>query len=302
MVSRTKLSPTGPELSRIVYGSWRLLEDQPTAQDVNRRLGHCLDAGITTIDTAEIYGGYRVEAMLGEALALTPGLRSKLEIVTKSGIYIPHASAPKRRVAFYDASAAQLTKSVEESLRLLRTDRMELFLVHRPDWLTSVDDTADGLNRLLKSGKILNAGVSNYSHTQFAALSDRMDQPLVTNQVEFSLLHMAPLFDGTFDQCQARRIRPMAWSPLAGGRLFDASNEAAARIAKEAALIAPKYGNATIEQLAYAWVLSHPAKPLALLGTNKLDRIKSGAQADSIVLEREDWFALWVAAQGHGIP
>lgn len=286
----------------MVYGSWRLLDDQPTAQDVNRRLHHCLEVGITTIDTAEIYGGYRVEAILGEALSLTPGLRDKLELVTKSGIYIPHKSAPQRRVAYYDASAARLTSSVEQSLRLLKTDRVELFLVHRPDWLTSVDDTAEGLNRLTEAGKIRSAGVSNYSHGQFAALSSRVDQPLATNQVEFSLLNMAPIYDGTFDQCQTERIRPMAWSPLAGGRLFDGTNEVSARIAKEAALIAPKYGNATLEQLAYAWVLAHPAKPLALLGTNRLDRINSGAEAETIVLEREDWFALWVAAQGHGIP
>lgn len=302
MVSRTKLTPRGPELSCIVYGSWRLLEDQPTAQDVNRRLQRCLELGITTIDTAEIYGGYRVEALLGEALALTPGLVGKLEIVTKSGIYIPHKTAPQRRTAFYDASAARITASVEQSLRLLGTERLDLFLVHRPDWLTSIDDTAEGLNNLVKSGKIGSAGVSNYSHTQFSALSDRMDQPLVTNQVEFSLLHMAPIYDGTFDQCQALGVPPMAWSPLAGGRLFDVGNDAAARIASEAARLAPKYGNATLEQLAYAWVLAHPARPIVLLGTNKNDRIDAGARANEIVLEREDWFALWVAAHGHGIP
>ena len=113
---------------------------------------------------------------------------------------------------------------------------------------------------------------------------------------------MEPIFDGTFDQCQAMRLHPMAWSPLAGGSLFQAGHEAAERIAKEAALIGPKYGNATLEQLAYAWVLAHPARPLALLGTNKLERITSGAQADAIALAREDWFAMWVAAQGHGIP
>lgn len=302
MVSRIKLAQTGPYFSRIVYGSWRLLDDNPTAQEVNRRLHHCLDLGITTIDTAEIYGGYRVEAMLGEALALTPGLRDRLEIVSKAGIYIPHKTAPQRRVAFYDASAAQMTKSVEESLRLMGTDRLDLFLVHRPDWFTAVDDTAEGLNRLVKAGKIRSAGVSNYSPSQFAALSTRMDTPLATNQVEFSLLRMEPIFDGTFDQCQAMRLHPMAWSPLAGGSLFQAGHEAAERIAKEAALIGPKYGNATLEQLAYAWVLAHPARPLALLGTNKLERITSGAQADAIALAREDWFAMWVAAQGHGIP
>jgi predicted oxidoreductase len=302
MSKRLKISPAGPELSRLVYGTWRTLSGDPTPQEVNARLERCVELGITTIDTAQIYGGYRVEAMLGRALALSPGLRSKLEIITKSGIYIPHSSAPDRQVAHYDSTSSRLIQSVEESLTLMQTEHLDLFLIHRPDWLTSVDDTAEGLNKLLASGKIRSAGVSNYTPSQFSALSSRMDQPLATNQVEFSLLHMDPIFDGTFDQCQSLHMAPMAWSPLAGGKIFDGSIEASARIAKVAAQIGPKYGDATLEQIAYAWVLAHPARPLALLGTNKIDRIVSGAEAASIVLEREDWFALWVAAKGHGIP
>ncbi|MEO8245310.1 MAG: aldo/keto reductase [bacterium] len=302
MIARTKLTPNGPEFSRVVYGTWRMLDDGSTAQDVNGRLLRCLDLGITTIDTAEIYGGYAVEAVLGEALALSPGLRDKVELITKSGIYIPHKTAPGVRVGHYDATAARLKQSVETSLNLLGTDQLDLFLVHRPDWLTSVDDTAEGLNRLLKSGKIRSVGVSNYSATQFAALSSRMDQPLATNQVEFSLLHMDPVYDGVFDQCQAEHVQPMAWSPLAGGSLFDQASPAGARLVREAATLAPKYGNATLEQLAYAWVMAHPANALPIVGTNKISRIESAAAAANITLSREDWYALWVAAKGHGIP
>ena len=302
MISRTALSANAPEFSRLVYGTWRMLDDGATAQDVNRRLHRCVELGITTIDTAEIYGGYAVEEVLGQAIALTPGLRGKLELISKSGIYIPHKTAPGVRVGHYDASGQRLVKSVERSLQLLRTERIELFLVHRPDWLTHVDDTAEGLNQLVASGKVANVGVSNYSPSQFAALSSRMAQPLVTNQVEFSLLHMDPIFDGTFDQCQEKANHPMAWSPLAGGKLFDPSHEAAIRLAKEAAILAPRYGNATLEQLAYAWVMAHPSAPFALVGTNRIDRIDSAAAAAEITLSREDWFALWVAAKGHGIP
>jgi predicted oxidoreductase len=302
MIARTRISPDGPEFSRMVYGTWRMLDAGSTAQTVNARLLRCLDLGITTIDTAEIYGGYAVEELLGQALALSPGLRDKLEIITKSGIYIPHMTAPAVRVGHYDASAARLIRNVERSLRLLGTDHLDLFLVHRPDWYTSIDDTAEGLNQLRASGKIRSAGVSNYSPTQFAALSSRMDKPLVTNQVEFSLLHMDPIFDGTFDQCQTSRVSPMAWSPLAGGRLFDGAVEAAVRLAREAAILSPKYGGATLEQLAYAWVLAHPARAFPIVGTNKIERIESAAKAAEIVLDREDWFALWVAAKGHGIP
>ena len=302
MMPRTQIAPKGPILSRMVYGTWRMLDDAPSAQDINRRLHLCRDLGITTIDGAEIYGGYAQEAALGAAMALTPGLRDSLELVTKSGIYVPHSTAPGRRVAHYDVTAQRLTTCVDAALKRLGTDRIDVFLVHRPDWLTSIDDTASGLNALVASGKIRSAGVSNYSPAQYAALNSRMDQPLVTNQVEFSLLHMDPIFDGTFDQMQAERVQPMAWSPLAGGRLFDRNTEAAQRLANEAALIAPKYGNASLEQLAYAWIMAHPSRPVPVIGTNRIDRIESAAKAATIILEREDWFGLWVAAKGHGIP
>jgi len=289
-------------LSAMVYGTWRMLDDKPTLQDINRRLNRCVELGITTIDTAEIYGGYQVEAALGAAMALSPGLRDKLAIVTKAGIYVPNDLRPQRKVGFYDASAAQLKKSVEHALRLLGCEQVELFLVHRPDWRTGIEDTAQGLNQLLQEGKIRKAGVSNYSASQFAALNSFMSEPLFTNQVEFHLLRMDPMVDGSFDQCQQHRVRPMAWSPLAGGRLFDASEPAAVRLAQVAAALSPKYGGATLEQLAYAWVMAHPSLPYPVIGTNKIERIESAVKALSIHLEREDWFALWVAAQGRNIP
>jgi predicted oxidoreductase len=302
MIRDNASNAESPSLSAMVYGTWRMLDEQTSLQDINRRLNRCVELGVTTIDTAEIYGGYRVEAALGSAMALSPGLRNKLAIVTKAGIYVPNALSPQRKVGFYDASAAQLRASVEQSLRLLDCEQVELFLVHRPDWLTGIDDTARGLNQLVQEGKIRKAGVSNYSASQFAALNSLMDEPLFTNQVEFHLLRMDPMVDGSFDQCQQHRIRPMAWSPLAGGRLFDANEPAALRLAQVAAALSPKYGDATLEQLAYAWVMAHPSLPYPVIGTNKIERIESAVRAQSIRLEREDWFALWVAAQGHNIP
>lgn len=304
MMPRFQTAPQGPTLSRMVCGTWRMLDEGAiTAQEINRRLNICLDLGITTIDTAEIYGLYRVEAALGEVLALSPGLRDRLEIVTKAGIYVPHSGAPGVRTGHYDASGARLIASVDQALRQMQTDRLDLFLVHRPDWLTGIDDTAEGLNALLASGKIGHAGVSNYTPSQFAALQSRLDRPLATNQVEFSLLHMDPMFDGSFDQAQETRTCPMAWSPLAGGKLFGAATApAAGRLAAEAARLAEAYDGASLEQLAYAWVMAHPARPLPVIGTNRTDRIRSAARAADLRLAREDWFALWVAAKGHGIP
>ena len=301
-MKRLKLAASGLEFSRMIYGTWRLLDTKPTAQEINRRLHACVDLGITTIDTAEIYGLYEVEQALGAALALSPGLRDKLEIVTKAGIYVPCAYHPERQTAHYNATGARLVKSLEKSLRLLGTDRVELFLVHRPDWLTRADDTAAGLNQLLRTGKIHAAGVSNYSASQFDLLNAHMEKPLATNQLEFHLLHHDPIHDGTFHQCEKQGVLPMAWSPLAGGRLFDSKNDAAQRLAVTAQSLAARYGGATLEQLAYAWVMAHPSRPLPVIGTNKLERILSAAQADKITLEHEDWYALWEAAQGHRVP
>ncbi len=301
-MKRLKLAASGLEFSRMIYGTWRLLDTKPTAQEINRRLHACVDLGITTIDTAEIYGLYEVEQALGAALALSPGLRDKLEIVTKAGIYVPCAYHPERQTAHYNATGARLVKSLEKSLRLLGTDRVELFLVHRPDWLTRADDTAAGLNQLLRTGKIHAAGVSNYSASQFDLLNAHMEKPLATNQLEFHLLHHDPIHDGTFHQCEKQGVLPMAWSPLAGGRLFDSKNDAAQRLAVTAQSLAARYGGATLEQLAYAWVMAHPSRPLPVIGTNKLERILSAAQADKITLEHEDWYALWEAAQGRRVP
>ena len=302
MITRNKLSSNSPEFSSMAYGTWRMLDDGSSIQDINARLNRCVELGITTIDTAEIYGLYEVEEALGKALALSPGLRDRIEIVTKAGIYVPNARHLDRKVGFYSASGARLIKSLEKSLRLVGTDRIDLFLVHRPDWLASIDDTAGGLNQLLGDGRIRSAGVSNYSAAQFSALNSRMEKPLATNQLEFHLLHMDPIYDGTFDQCQELGVQPMAWGPMAGGRLFDKTNEAAARLAQTAADLSSKYNDATLEQFAYAWIMAHPSRPLPVIGTNKIERIESAVRSTDIQLKQEDWYAFWVAANGYDIP
>ena len=305
-MTRHRISPAGPEFSRLIYGTWRILEDEDAEnkkpQALLNRFKACVDMGITTLDTAEIYGLYLVEEAIGGALKLDKSFRDKIEIVTKCGIYVPCSFHPERKTAHYNVTAQRIIKSAEKSLRLMGIDHIDLLLVHRPDWLTSADETAEGLNKLLKEGKIRSAGVSNYNVHQFELLNSRMDQPLVTNQVEFSLLHMDPIYDGVFDQCQRQRILPMAWSPLAKGALMAKDEPAAARLHEKAAELSAKYGGATLDQLAYAWIMEHPSCPLPIIGTNKLERIQACAKAAEIQFEREDWYALWVAAKGHGVP
>ena len=304
MVPKVSLSCDGPEFSRLVFGTWRVLDDPATrtVEGLHHRLRVCEEVGITTVDTAEIYGVYRVEEALGAAMAVDSALRQRLQIVSKCGIYVPCEFHPDRKTAFYNATAERIVKSTEKSLRFLRTDYLDLLLVHRPDWLASVDETAEGLNRLLKEGKIRNAGVSNYSVTQFDALNSRMLKPLVTNQVEFSLLHMDPVYDGVFDHAQQRGYRPMAWSPLARALLWDASHAASQRLQAVGRELSEKYEGATLDQLAYAWILAHPAGALPVIGTHKPERIRAAAAATKLRLDREDWYALWTAAKGHPIP
>jgi predicted oxidoreductase len=294
------MSPNGVALSRLVYGTWRLLDDAEGAapERLVRRLQLCVERGITTVDTAEVYGAYEVEERLGAALRLDKGLRARLEIVTKCGIYVPVPRHPDRKVAQYNASADRIVKSAEKSLRLLGTDYLDVLLIHRPDWLTPAAETAAGFERLLQSGKVRAVGVSNYDVAQFDALQACMSQPLVTNQIELSLFHTAPLTDGTLSHCERRGVKPMAWSPLGGGRLFRAGDETAARVRAACAALAPRYGNAAPEALAIAWILALPSQPVVVLGTNKVDRIEASVAAQSIQLAREDWFQLREAACG----
>ncbi|MDB6132847.1 MAG: ydhF [Verrucomicrobiales bacterium] len=303
-MTRIRLHDSSPEFSRLAFGTWRLLKDPATStpEAVLALLKICLDVGITTIDTAEIYGEYRVEELIGQALKLDPGVAGRVEIITKAGIYVPNAFHPERKTAHYNATAARLVKSAEKSLRWLGVETLDLFLVHRPDWLASVDETAAGLNQLIKEGKIRSAGVSNHSVSQFRALGSRVEQPLVTNQVEFNPFHMAPIYDGVFDQCQELRVKPMAWSPMGGGRLFEDENPTAARLREAFGEMSGRYGGATADQLALAWIMAHPSQPMPALGTGKAERLRAAAAADGLKISREDWYAVWQAAHGHRIP
>ena len=304
MISQAPLAVNGPNVSEIVFGTWRLLDGEmkPSTKDVIGQLELCLELGITTIDTAEIYGLYTVEAALGDAFKDKPDLRDQFQIISKCGIDVPSEEKESTRIAHYNATATNLVHCAEKSLQLLNTDRLDVLLVHRPDWLAAADDTAVGLNQLIDEGKILHAGVSNYSPQQFGLLNDLVEQALVTNQIEFSLLHMDALDDGSLTQCEQKHIRPMAWSPLGGGHLFDDSNETALRVRQCMTNLRDKYNGAEDDALAFAWVMAHPSNPLTILGSNRPERIRSTVQAAAIELDRQDWYALWEAAQGHSVP
>lgn len=303
MVSRFKLSPQGPEVSALAYGLWRLAKDPlgSSPRRVRQKIDACLQHGITTFDHADIYGQYTCEGLFGKVLAETPALRERMEIVTKCGINAVGANRPGVRVNHYDATAAAIERCVERSLRELRTDRIDLLLIHRPDWLTSAEETARGLLRVVESGKVRQVGVSNYNPHQFALLTRCLGRVPATNQIEVSLLRMEAITDGTLDQCQAAEVHPMAWSPLAGGRLLAGEQPDAVRVREALARLAAEYG-AKPDQIALAWVAALPSRPQVVIGTNQEERIGDAAAGTRVVLERQHWYELWSAAQGRPVP
>ncbi len=295
------LHPEGPKLSRIVAGMWRLDEWSYTQKELIGWIEKCMDFGVTSFDHADIYGDYRCESLFGAVLKEKPGLRGQIELVSKCGICLISNKKPFHKITHYNTTADHIISSVQQSLENLNTDYLDLLLIHRPSPLMDADETAAGLNRLIRSEIVRNVGVSNFTPSQFNLLQSRLDRPLVTNQVEFSLLHADPVYDGTFDQMQTHRIRPIVWSPFGGGRLFSSDETRAVRVRKVLNKLAVKY-QADIDQIALAWLLTFPSRPFPVLGTGKIERIEKAVGALEIDLERQDWFALLEAYHGEPVP
>jgi len=291
----------GPTFSRIVAGIMRLREWGMSTAALLDFIHQCLDLGITTFDHADIYGSYQVEELFGKALAADPSLRDRIELVTKCGIQLISPNRPDTRVKHYNTSRDHIIASAERSLYNLHADVLDLLFIHRPDPLMDADEVAGALTALRASGKIRHAGVSNFTPRQFELLQSRLDFPLVTNQIELSVLHLDPLHDGTLDRLQQWRVPPMAWSPVAGGRLFDPANERARRVRATLESIGATVG-ALVDQVALAWLLRHPARVLPVMGTGKIERLREAAAAESVALDRQQWFMIWEASAGREVP
>ncbi|MFN3824004.1 MAG: aldo/keto reductase family oxidoreductase [Pseudorhodobacter sp.] len=286
-------------LSRIVYGMWRIGDDENTSRaHIRAKVESCLEQGITTIDQADIYGGYTAEAMLGGVLRETPALRDRIEIVTKCDIVAPVGRHSGARVKHYDTSAAHITASVEASLRDLATDRIDLLLIHRPDPLMDHHETGACLDALVAGGKVRAVGVSNFRPWDFTLLQSAMATPLVTNQIELSLLVHHGFTNGDIAFHQERGLPPMAWSPLGGGRLL-AESPAALRARMDA--LAVEQGT-DWSAIAVAWLLRHPCRILPVMGTNSLARIARLGEAADVDMDRQTWFELYTLALGHEVP
>ena len=279
-------------LSRLIYGMWRLSDDTDTsASHIQAKIEACLAQGITTMDQADIYGGYEAEEVLGHALRAAPQLRDQIEIVTKCDILVGAGRYASTRVKHYDTSAAHIADSVDHSLRLMATDHIDLLLIHRPDPLMDHRETGAALDAAVASGKVGSVGVSNFKPHDWNLLQSAMQTPLVTNQIEISVLETGAFTNGDLAFLQERDVPAMAWSPLAGGALFSGDNP------KLLALLGT-IGDGDSAAAAVAWLLAHPARILPVLGTNNLSRIQALDAACGIAMDRETWFEIYEAANG----
>lgn len=286
------LPPVGP----LAFGLWRYTNpDVTTAQAL---LETALDAGMNLVDNADVYGfdwggtGFgRVEEILGSVLAAAPGLRDRMVLATKGGIMPPIP---------YDSSPTYLRSACEASLRRMGVDVIDLYQIHRPDLLSHPADVAATLVALRDEGKIREVGVSNHTPAQVAALAAHLPFPIVSNQPEYSALHLDPMRDGTFDECMRVGTVALAWSPLAGGRLATGDGVPPELLDVIDSLTAREgVDRAT---LAIAFVLAHPAAPVAIIGSQNRERITASTAALDVVLSRNDVYSIIQASEGVPLP
>lgn len=291
--------------SRLVYGCMRISGDNSRAdRDAGKAaIRAAIEAGYTHFDHADIYGGGNSEAIFSEVLDESPGLRKKLLITSKCGIRLPDQPSqgfPKR----YDFSRDYVVRSVEGSLERLGTDYLDLLLLHRPDFLFDAEEVAATFRILSNGGKVAHFGVSNFSPSQFSLLQHFCDEKLLVNQIEINIDNLSALTDGTLDQCQARKVTPMAWCPL-GGVVYPAwsttlSDEQSARIQAELHIQSQKYG---VESwiVVLAWLLKHPAGIAPIIGSTRPSRISAALQSLELKYTAEDWYRLLEARNGREV-
>ena len=284
-------------LSRIVYGMWRLGDDENTSPEhVRAKIDASLDQGITSFDQADIYGGYEAEEILGNALSGS-GLRNKMEIVTKCDIIAPVGRYADARVKYYDTSRAHIMASVDHSLRLMGIDHIDLLLIHRPDPLMDHHETGAALDEVIASGKVLSVGVSNFRPYDWELLQSAMKNQLVTNQIELSVLAHDSFVNGDVAFHQRIGTPLMAWSPLAGGALFSGDHPDVMSVLSNVA----SQNNVDETAVAIAWLLAHPSRILPVLGTNSLERIKGMSAALDVKMDRQTWYEIYTAVLGREV-
>ncbi len=276
--------------------SWGKWGKQFSIEEQVDLIEFCLENGNTTFDHADIYGDYTTEAAFGKALKESKINRDEIELITKCGIqYV--GDSRNNKIKHYNYSKEYIVWSAEQSLKNLKTDYLDTFLLHRPSPLMNPTEIAEAILELQESGKILNFGVSNFTTSQIDLISSKV--PVKVNQIEFSLTQNAAMFNGTLDTMLQKEIQPMSWSPL--GTVFKEENEQTQRIKPVLKTLSEKY-NTTEDVILLSWILKHPANISPVIGTTNKERILNANKALKIELKLEGWFMLLVASQGHKVP
>ncbi len=295
-IPRTRqLGTSGIEVSTLAWGMWRFI-----GRDVGEatELVHAaLDAGITLFDTADIYGYSEVhfgaaEELLGEVFAENPDLRARMVLATKGGIIPP---AP------YDSSAAYLAQAIDNSLKRLKTDQIDLWQIHRPDILTHPQEIVRVIEDAHKAGKIRAFGVSNFTTAQIDALAAFSSVPIVSTQPEFSALCITTIENGELDHAIQHNRTVLAWSPLGGGRIAEPQSQREQAVAATLSGVAAAHG-VSRSAAAYSWIMAHPAGVIPIIGSQNPARIAEAADAYKIRWTRADWYSVLVAARGESLP
>ena len=289
-------------LSKIIHGWWRAESWGNTALENLELIEKCIELGITSFDHADIYSGGICEEKFGDALSLKPELREKIQIITKCGIRFIHPNMPKNDGHYYDTSYEHIIYAVDKSLKGLKTDYIDLLLIHRPDMFMNPLEVKKAFDELKTSGKVRNFGVSNFTPSQFEMLQSYLDFPLVTNQLELSVASYENFENGAIENALKNRIKPMAWSPLDGGKLFTENSEKYSRLRKALQEVQEEVGANNISEIAYAWLLNHPSGILPVAGTKELSRLQDALNALNIKLTRKQWFKILDANRGYEVP
>ncbi|MCX6269358.1 MAG: aldo/keto reductase [Bacteroidetes bacterium] len=300
-MSRIKLAQD-LEFSRIVHGHWRLAEWKMSDQDLLALTEQAIELGVTTVDHADIYGDYRCEKLFGDVLNLKKGLRGQIEIVTKCGINLVSEKFPGRKLKHYDYGFDHIVSAVENSLLNLRTDYVDLLLLHRPAPFINPEIVAEAFSHLKKRGKVLHFGVSNFNPRQFEMLNSYTEDKLVTNQVEISPYCLEHFENGNIDYFLKEKVKPMAWSPLAGGMLMNPQEEKGRRVVQALSEVADSLNVSSIDKVIYSWLLKHPACILPIAGTRRIDRIKNAVDAEQTEMSLAQWYKIYTASTGRDVP
>jgi predicted oxidoreductase len=299
-MNRLQLTPDF-SISRIVHGHWRLNDWNLNPQELLRLAKEAEALGITTIDHAAIYGDYSCEKKFGAALQLDPNFRDKIEIVTKCGLNLLSEKYPTRTVKHYDFSYEHIVSSAENSLIQLGIEQIDVLLLHRPSPLYNPHEVARAFTDLKNAGKVAHFGVSNFTAQQFSTLNSFLSEKLVTNQLEISPYQLEHIENGNCDFLLQNAIKPMAWSPLSGGKLMTAMDEKSVRIRKALTAIAQQKSILSLETIAFAWLLKHQVGIAPIVGSGKIDRLKHATAALSVELSTEEWFVIYEAITGKSV-